>query len=534
MRIVIAVLITCTFAGTVQAGGQASAAETRAKTIAPYLDNNSFVVARFDLTRPDCDELASTLFTFADPMLGMKRTLTPSEIKTLFASLRSFGAKEVYGIYSFAGPAFSLDFVVPVGQGINSKSIIGLFGPDTTYSVGQGTNSKSMFGVAGPDTSYLEMQAVQVGSAVVFGTPEACQRYRNLKAVPRPELQKSFAAVSDMTAQLCVMLSPDARRAFEELIPTLPPEIGGGSITLWTRGFQWIAIGLDGLPKMSLHTIVQGTDEAATSKLKEWIGTALKTFAQNPNNKEVWKDFDKLAAALQPTTAGDKLVVKLNHEQMTALVQPMITRTEFAADRTRLLANLSTIGKAMHMHHDATKAFPTPANYDKQGKPLLSWRVQLLPYLKLDKLYKEFKLDEPWDSAHNKKLIAKIPAIYRHPLGLGVSEGKTPFVVPIGDSTAFPGGKGTMMPRDFSDGTSNTVLVFIANDDNMVTWTTPEDWPFDPKDPHRGLVDKNRERIPVLMADASVRLLNAKISAATLRALITRNAGDPIGSDFDK
>src|SRR5205823_10918869 len=49
----------------------------------------------------------------------------------------------------------------------------------------------------------------------------------------------------------------------------------------------------------------------------------------------------------------------------------------------------------------------------KQGKPLLSWRVHLLPFLEQDNLYKQFHLDEPWDSEHNKKLIARMPPVYR-------------------------------------------------------------------------------------------------------------------------
>ncbi|HEV3383246.1 MAG TPA: DUF1559 domain-containing protein [Gemmata sp.] len=33
--------------------------------------------------------------------------------------------------------------------------------------------------------------------------------------------------------------------------------------------------------------------------------------------------------------------------------------------------------------------------YDKDGKQLLSWRVAILPCLDEEKLYKQFKLDEP-------------------------------------------------------------------------------------------------------------------------------------------
>ncbi|HMC64014.1 MAG TPA: DUF1559 domain-containing protein, partial [Gemmataceae bacterium] len=65
--------------------------------------------------------------------------------------------------------------------------------------------------------------------------------------------------------------------------------------------------------------------------------------------------------------------------------------------------NLRLLGIAMHNYHDSIGHLPPAALRDKKGKPLLSWRVALLPYVEEEKLYKEFRLDEPWDSTHNKK-----------------------------------------------------------------------------------------------------------------------------------
>ena len=68
---------------------------------------------------------------------------------------------------------------------------------------------------------------------------------------------------------------------------------------------------------------------------------------------------------------------------------------------------MKQIGLAMHNYHDANKSFPAQASFDASGRPLLSWRVLLLPYLEQNELYKQFHLDEPWNSEHNRKLIAK-------------------------------------------------------------------------------------------------------------------------------
>src|SRR5205807_2756917 len=59
--------------------------------------------------------------------------------------------------------------------------------------------------------------------------------------------------------------------------------------------------------------------------------------------------------------------------------------------------------------HDANGGFPAAAIQDNKGKAMLSWRVAILPYVEEAPLYRQFKLDEPWDSKHNKKLLAKMP-----------------------------------------------------------------------------------------------------------------------------
>src|SRR5579883_2519371 len=80
--------------------------------------------------------------------------------------------------------------------------------------------------------------------------------------------------------------------------------------------------------------------------------------------------------------------------------------------RLRCGSNMRQLLIAMHVYHEVHGKFPGPAITDKAGKPLLSWRVALLPYLEESPLHDEFHLDEPWDSAHNLKLLPRMPKIY--------------------------------------------------------------------------------------------------------------------------
>jgi hypothetical protein len=162
------------------------------------------------------------------------------------------------------------------------------------------------------------------------------------------------------------------------------------------------------------------------------------------------------------------------------------------------------------------------------GKPLYSWRVALLPYLGCNDLYKQFKLDEPWDGEHNRKLLDRMPAVYAlDPAEKGSS---TVFQVFVGPGAPFRGEYRPHYPASFTDGTSNTILVVTAG--AAVTWTKPEDCPYDAEKPLLRLGGHFAGGFYVGMADGSVRLVSKRVSEKTIRAAITPAGGDVIGQDW--
>jgi len=199
--------------------------------------------------------------------------------------------------------------------------------------------------------------------------------------------------------------------------------------------------------------------------------------------------------------------------------KPAADRVGAAQNRMVSQNYLKQVGIAMHNYHAAFGKLPAAAITDKDGKPLLSWRVAILPFIEQDQLYKEFHLDEPWDSEHNKKLLARMPKVY------GATGDKTHIRVFVGKGAGFEGKTGLKLP-DFTDGTSNTVLAVEGAD--AVEWTKPEDYEYsaDKKLPKlAGLYEKG---FNVLMADGSVRFMSDKTPEATIRAVITRNGGEVI------
>src|SRR5262249_27633770 len=99
---------------------------------------------------------------------------------------------------------------------------------------------------------------------------------------------------------------------------------------------------------------------------------------------------------------------------LAGLMLPAVQSSREAARRAQCTNNLKQIMLAMHNFHRANNKFPGDI-IDKDGKPLLSWRVALLPYLEAQDLYNRFKLDEPWDGPHNKELLKEMPRLFTCP-----------------------------------------------------------------------------------------------------------------------
>ena len=188
--------------------------------------------------------------------------------------------------------------------------------------------------------------------------------------------------------------------------------------------------------------------------------------------------------------------------------------------------NLKEIGIGLHNFHDTYKKFPAQGSPLRDGKPLLSWRVAILPFIGAAPLYSQFHRDEPWDSEHNLKLIARMPDVFASPeLPADLrAKGMTTYLAPVGPGTIFGGTEGTSMAK-ITDGTSNTIIVVEAAPAKAVVWTKPDDLVIDPKDARTGLTGQARGCFQTLMADGSVSRREDSIAPETLRRLFQMNDG---------
>ena len=203
------------------------------------------------------------------------------------------------------------------------------------------------------------------------------------------------------------------------------------------------------------------------------------------------------------------------------------------ADALKGQNNLKQIGLGLFNHADAYQRFPSDVTPFGEPKAW-SWRVQILPFIEQEELYKKLDLKAGWDDPKNKAVLEKaaMPKLFEVP-GRPAEKGKTyfrsfssPKGTKAGRAWLVAGEKGPRLPAEIPDGTSNTFAVVEAGE--AVPWYAPDTLAYDPEKPLPQLGGKDAAGFLVLMGDGSVRQVLRKTDEKVLRALITRDGGEVI------
>ena len=195
--------------------------------------------------------------------------------------------------------------------------------------------------------------------------------------------------------------------------------------------------------------------------------------------------------------------------------------------------NLKQIVLALHDYHDVYGSLPPTYIADKNGKPMHSWRVLILPFIEQKPLYDKYNFDEPWDGPNNSKLAATIMKAYSCPAehakkGSSASL-ETDYVAIVGDHTAWRGEKALNF-GDFKDGTSNTIFVVEVHHSG-IHWMEPRDLHVSQMAPTinpkhgQGISSAHPGGAQVGLADGAVRFLPDETPQDVLRSHIQIDDG---------
>jgi hypothetical protein len=200
-------------------------------------------------------------------------------------------------------------------------------------------------------------------------------------------------------------------------------------------GIVWGALGINAEIDITARLEIGTKDEKTARALHLWVTRLGELIASTTDIRNVIPQIDRVARMLMPNVEQNRLTIHIDAEmtkKLAAMMTSSLQKTLSTALAERSKNGLRQLALAIHNFHDVHKQFPSAALQDTAGKPLLSWRVAVLPYLEQPSLYQEFHLNEPWDSEHNKQLIAKMPEVFAPANAELRAQGKTTFVVPVG------------------------------------------------------------------------------------------------------
>ena len=477
-------------------------------------------VAHLDLRRVDLAAGAKRLVEIAHAGAGVDLSI----INSLTGSARALKAAGVQDVYAVFSPTPLGDrnpyYVAMVEPGKDLAAVVQQIKTNTP-------NPSRLFLVAANGISFDSVATI--GDAVVAGNRDIVARLQSRAPAPRPELEAAWAVASSAPIALLLVPSSDQRKAFEETLPELPQIVGGGQTAVLTQGLVWAA--LTYTPEsQKLELVIQSQNAAAAAAFRDYLHGLPGKIAAVPLMKTLFPD-GRLPDSLVPALQNDRLALSLRRSDsgFVALENAFVeagNAVRTSLWRTARRDDLKFIALAMHNYHDVHRRFPAQANYDKNGRPLLSWRVQILPFVEENKLYHEFHLDEPWDGEHNKKLIERIPHVYRSPKLSYQDYGKTTFLGVAGKRAYFQGTEGISI-RQITDGTSNTLMVVETPPSQAVVWTKPDDFDVDAGQLHERLF-QGRESFGAAMCDGSAHVIGKATTEKTLQAYFTINGGEII------
>ena len=426
------------------------------------------------------------------------------------------------------------------------------------------------------DTEFLEMMyhIEKKGNMVIVSIPLPDSGLDMENPADKARLQRMFDEITPEAnpaiaaglervkgAPFQVVFAPDS--AIRETITTalaMAPEpankFGGKTLT---DGFLFVSVGLDPM-KQIFALIIQSASPEAAQKLYDTVLEAVdETFdkmkadladlgddpfalAMGEQMEQMIASYTAMLKALLPQVNGSRLQLIINKQfiesrsevlsAVGAMLLPAVQAAREAARRMQCANNMKQIGIAIHNFNDSQRYLPPVMTADADGKPLHSWRVLLLPYVEELALYQQIRLDEPWDSEHNKQFHNRVPRIYQCPSATDDMTGMTSYSVVVGKECLFnePNAKKSFV--DIPDGTSNTIAVVERN--TPVCWMDPtQEITFEEacegvNVSADGLGSNHTMGMNALFFDGSVQFVSNMVPPAILRALFTCAGGESV------
>lgn len=486
------------FVGIAQVQAQQPAANELALPVGVVM-SDTIAVVKLDLTAIEAESLSPLL----SGMVGAAGADVERSVQVSLNTLIDAGAKHLYlTIPAGAIPHGAVCLVIPCEE-VNA---VGMF--------------LQQFAATIPDP--LEFVVLQQTGQVVVCPAVMRSKFERVadsqQRVDRDDFSRGLQSLKKFPHQAILSLPEELQATLGRVFPDklssdVPTDF---SPSCWVENVNTLAIGWSLPPNVDLQVRMFSPD--GTSADVALVET-MKLVKLVPG----------LETAVVAATDGSQVTLGIQPQALNSVLGTVMGAQRERSQRMQASNNLKQISMAMHNYHDVYGHVVPATIQDANGKPLLSWRVALLPYLGQQELYDQFKLDEPWDSEHNKSLLSQIPPVYADSLSGPFPPSMTTYRLPVMPGSIYSSAE-PLSFKDIKDGLSNTIWMMRAPQSAAIEWTNPAAWELDPSN-LRASIFGDATMAVVGFGDGSIRTIEATISEEMLGFALQYADGEPVKID---
>jgi hypothetical protein len=192
--------------------------------------------------------------------------------------------------------------------------------PMIVVPIGKDVDPSKLAAVLSPPSERAHIQ--RVDGALVMAADWQLRRLSPADPAQQAMLIKAIGS-STAPVRLAVALSDSTRRAMEETLASLPPELGSLPGTTLTRDFQWACLSITVQPEISLHVVAQSPNAQSANALGELTDKLLACLVDQAraSKSPVIDWLETLPPIFRPQARGDKLVLELSQARIISILR---------------------------------------------------------------------------------------------------------------------------------------------------------------------------------------------------------------------
>ena len=348
----IILLMFCYFVGLTTFATGASTG--LAQVLGPCIDDQTFAVARLDITKLDLDaffdKFLSLVSKHADPNIAKHvqddRRDFQSQVGAQLNDLQKAGGKDIFVVFSvYDFPYFFV--AIPI------------------HSAGNRTELHQQ--VQKIVKEYFNIKDIEIHASdrlILVGLKQTITRVKTATRIRSRALEAGFQACANKTAQVVLFPSSDQRRILAEMLPQIPPsESGNIKFTTLGKDLQWAALGLDGPPSISLNLTIQSANAEGADRMLTFVNNLYSLAGHYNEARPLIPELDQLLKSLTPRKHGKRLLLQIDSTTADSIISdilaPSLLNARAQARRYACATNLSGIGKALLIYaNDYNDQFP--------------------------------------------------------------------------------------------------------------------------------------------------------------------------------